>query len=401
MDERLKRDAVRRVLVTGLRTAWMGALCQDEPDRYKVGSERLSMLLVASFFLGNAAVVASQLGRSVLLVAPMLLVAVLVLAWITSPPFTVTFLGVSWVGTLIAQLLYAPLHDAALTHGLTAALVAAIVAVSRARRFVQGAPLLLPVALIVLVVPLFSADLWQAAAELRPGRFVALACLTVVPLALALIPELLRIGSHAFERAAEAGAGDAQTIGDAFDSVKKLGSKQEEFPEDSFVSVLLNNAYNPDFVNKQAAILQQQLRPSLRRRLTWSLVPLTLGIGGFVTFYMYVVAWTVIHGSTAERWLGDPVPYTHVIVLGDLPTGPYVQVALLMGVLATAIFYAFVLTDEEKYVGTLSDLVIHAPLRRGVLLAMPYAWIREVDGSPQGVEAEASSPGQDAERVTS
>jgi hypothetical protein len=69
-------------------------------------------------------------------------------------------------------------------------------------------------------------------------------------------------------------------------------------------------------------------------------------------------------------------------LLGDLPVGPYLNASVLLGILATAIFFAFVVTDEEKYASTLTDLVVRKPLRRAALFALPYTAIRREWGGP-------------------
>jgi hypothetical protein len=51
---------------------------------------------------------------------------------------------------------------------------------------------------------------------------------------------------------------------------------------------------------------------------------------------------------------------------------------------AYAIFFAFVVTDEEKYASTLTDLVVRKPLRRAALFALPYTAIRREWGGPPG-----------------
>ena len=104
-----------------------------------------------------------------------------------------------------------------------------------------------------------------------------------------------------------------------------------------------------------------------------------------MSFYIYLLAWTMVSGVTASGWLGKAIPYKTMPLIGSVPVGPYIQVSVLMGILATAIFFAFVITDEERYVATLSDLVIYGPLRRGVSFALPYA-LRAIEGPPAQAE---------------
>lgn len=122
-------------------------------------------------------------------------------------------------------------------------------------------------------------------------------------------------------------------------------------------------------------------------------MPLTLGLGICVTFYIYLVAWALVPVGTVEGWLHRSVDHETVALLGDLPVGPYLNASVLLGILATAIFSAFVVTDEEKYASTLTDLVVKKPLRRAALFALPYTAVRRDWGGPEKAKSRIESPG--------
>ena len=93
---------------------------------------------------------------------------------------------------------------------------------------------------------------------------------------------------------------------------------------------------------------------------------------------MFLLAWALVDIRVAEKWLERPFP-TELVHLptGDLviPTGPYVGMAALLSVLATAVLIAYVIT-EERYGEELSTNLVRQPLEQSLACALPYQAVR-------------------------
>ncbi len=383
-SEASDRDAVRKALVAGLRSERLGVLCKDEPGRYELGGERLSQALMSFFALGDLLFLAS--GE---LLAPLLgtigfFVIVIILAARVSPTVGALAIVLFWLASGAYQLLAIGLAALAATHGLPALVVVAVIAALRIARFVRGVPLLLPVVLVILFAPLLTADLWQLAADLGAHELAYVFCLTILPFLLVLAPQLWRNARSAFLRAAEAVEEDEAALAEAAAALEKAARDDDpDLPERERLLVIIKECFSSEAIEREAPEIQQRISRLLGRRLLFSLVPLTLGLGLCVTLYIYLVAWAMIPIGTVEGWIGAHVTHETLPLLGDVPTGPYLPASVLLGTLATAIFFAFVITDEETYATALTDLLVRKPLRRAALFALPYSTVRREWGEPE------------------
>lgn len=370
-------------MAAGLRSERLGVLCKDEPGRYDLGSERISYALVSFFALGDIFYLASGGVLSPLFGIIAFFVLVLVIAAKVNPQMGLLFILAFWVGSALHQLLEGGSDLLTATHFLPALVVIAVVVAWRIARFVRGVPLLLPVVLVVLFAPLLTADLWQVADDLQPRELIYVFGLSVLPFLFVLAPQLWRSAHSAFLRAAEELDRDAGAAEEAAVRLEKVARESDPgLPGGDEVIGLIAPYFASGEVDREAPEIQERLSKVLGRRLLLSLVPLTLGLGICVTFYIYLVAWALVPVATVEGWLHHRVEIETVSLLGDLPVGPYLYASTLLGILATAIFFAFVVTDEEKYASTLTDLVVRKPLRRAALFALPYTAIRREWGGP-------------------
>lgn len=379
------REAVRRALVAGLRNERLGVLCKDEAGRHELGSERVSYALVSFLALGNLLFLASLSFAPPYVGIPVFIVCVLVVG-ARSPQSGLGIIVLLWIGSAVGQLLEGGVGLLATTHVLPALVVVAVVVAWRIARFVRGVPLLFPVVLVVLFAPLLTADLWQVAADLQARELVFAFALSVLPFLFVLAPQLWRSADSAFLRAAEEVDNDPAVVEEASARLEKVKRDSDpDLPAHDQVARILAPYFASDAINREAPEIQERLSKVLGRRLLLSLIPLTLGLGLCVTFYIYLVAWSLVPSATVEGWLHRSVKHETVVVLGDLPVGPYLHASVLLGILATAIFFAFVVTDEEKYASTLTDLVVRKPLRRAALFALPYTAVRrDWGGAPKG-----------------
>jgi hypothetical protein len=377
------REAVRRALAAGLRSEGLGVLCKDEPGRYELVSERFSYALVSFFALGDILYLASGTVLPPLLGVVGFFVLVLAIAAKVSPQMGLLTILALWAGSAIEQLLDGGFSLLTTTHLLPALVVLAVVVAWRIARFVRGVPLLLPVVLVVLFAPLLTADLWQVADDLGASELVYVFGLSVLPFLLVLAPQMRRSARSAFFRAAEEVDDDPAAAEEAAIRLEKAARESDpSLPKQDQVVRMIAPYFASEAVHHEAPEIQERLSKVLGRRLLFSLGPLTLGLGLCVTFYIYLVAWALVPVTTVERWLHQTIQHETVPLLGDLPVGPYLNASVLLGILATAIFFAFVVTDEEKYASTLTDLVVRKPLRRAALFALPYTAIRREWGGP-------------------
>jgi apolipoprotein N-acyltransferase len=110
-----------------------------------------------------------------------------------------------------------------------------------------------------------------------------------------------------------------------------------------------------------------------------------LGIAIAVAAFIYILAMASVPMETAQQWAGSPIPTGDVSLAAidiTLPLGPYLMVPALLAVIATAVFLAFVLT-EDRYSVTLYDTLVYESARHWILLGVPYSRVRERWGDPE------------------
>jgi hypothetical protein len=308
------------------------------------------------------------------------------------------------VGTGIAQILWAGLGPLALTHGGPLAIVGGAYWLSRGRRFAglaAGLPLLFPIAVALLFVPVLTADLWRAAEDLPWGGFVFLGLITIAPLSLVLRRQLHRSVEQVFATA----AARLERSGDpAQGTLKRLGKL---LGADAATAVAygghadVEEAFADGRPSEYAPMIAATVGKPFRGQVTWRFVPMIGGFLAFLSAYFYALAWAVVTVGTAARWTGEAIPSQEVSVLGlgaHLPGGPYLKVALLLGIVATAIFLAFVLT-EDRYSTALAEALVEEPVEHCLALAVPFAYTGEQEDSltEERRHVAASPPAADTE----
>lgn len=112
---------------------------------------------------------------------------------------------------------------------------------------------------------------------------------------------------------------------------------------------------------------------------------MTLGIAIAVAAFIYILAMASVPTETAQQWAGSSIPTGDVSLAAidvTFPLGPYLMVPALLAVIATAVFLAFVLT-EDRYSATFYDTLVYEPARRWILLGVPYGQVRVRWGDPK------------------
>lgn len=309
------------------------------------------------------------------LVSALILGVLLVLARLFGPMFAVICLTAAWGVALITQATSGDGIYPWVIIGLpfvVAASIATLIQGRAIRTVARSAPLMLPVTLTILLIPLFTADLWRAVASLAPYHFGLAAMLTVVPV-LALLRHRIRSQVPVEIR---------ESLGRIVDSadgwklalarlLRDVDEAQREALE-AAIKRRVEASFTVRWPDPDQVV--QKLVGPVRRQLDLRLVTTALGIAVIVAAYIYMLAWTLVPIEASTKWVEGTVPTVTASFAGasvDLPTGPYLGVATLLGIVATAVLLAFVVT-EDNYEAELSDALLSDPLDEHVLVAVPY-----------------------------
>jgi hypothetical protein len=240
---------------------------------------------------------------------------------------------------------------------------------------VRSVPLIIPVTLLFVFVPLFTAELWRTASSLDVWRFLAFSGLLILP-PLALLARQSLAGLHeAFVEEAAHLELDPDAANRA--ASKMRGSAPVATEQGQFV---VERGFEAPFPSAEVGGLVVTLRLTLRRQLLLRLVPTLMGVGLTVFVYIYLLALSLIPTARATEWVGI-APAKVSLLSVQLPLlDAYLAVAGVLGVFATAAFAALVLT-EQHFSDTLTDALLRAPAQELLLLALPYrAALRDSQG---------------------
>jgi hypothetical protein len=294
--------------------------------------------------------------------------------------------------TAVVQLVF---HDGTAllwTHGVPGLVTATVYAVARGRSLARSAPLLLPLTIVVLFLPLFTSDLWLAANDLGWEEYGGVVALVIVPLTGAVYWRLRSGVPQTFDAVVDSVAASPDAEMKALDLLRKAaGDERQALAEPENETQLrgeLTAALDDGRVRSTASRIKASLVPHLAHTLVFQLLSTVVGVATLVAVYVYLLGWAVVTASTAGGWLGVPIRMQEVAPLGTLPLGPYVKVSVLFAIVATAIFLAFALTEDE-YSKALSDALVASPLERLLLVLAPFVSlggvIVEVGAPPEPV----------------
>jgi len=336
------------------------------------------------------------------------------------------------LGTLAYQIVDLGPRSALLTHALPVAAAAAVwllgmnvrrvrdlrpLRISSLIDLVAATPLLVAIALLIAVVPLFSEDLWSVAAAMEVAGVVELGCVTVLPMTVIVlwyllvtkldqvvtqVSQSLRLDdgqSEKLEETIEELLAVAQTEG--YDRAHRRARRQRlrdrllrrkrespgpARPELDEERILRGSFGSPAF-NFYVRYVQSRLKWILRAQIGGRVMLLIVGTALGFTAYIYAIAWIVVPAETASTWAKRATAATWETGLGfAVPYGPHLSVAVVMAVIATAILLALVVTTSEmdtKFVALSTD----SPIKRCVSLTVPVAKLwSDVDSPPQKME---------------
>jgi hypothetical protein len=242
----------------------------------------------------------------------------------------------------------------------------------------RSAPLLAAVLLGLFAVALFNSGLWLDADKLGAGRIAGVVALTLGILLLIVRAHLRGRLDHVLdERTDYLTQSLTQSPDECSDRLEEelahVASDEEREDVKRWVDAVL-----PDHWPEQPYTLLAEIKSSERKVLlapvTLRLVLSVLIVGLIVSFYLYVLAWVAVPADVVKRWTGDQSPTVAVNVgLGhlSLPGAPYVLVAALLGLVATAAFLGSA-TLDDRIASPFNDSIVVAPVTRFLVLALPY-----------------------------
>lgn len=247
-------------------------------------------------------------------------------------------------------------------------------------------PLFIPVAFIVVLAPLLTEDPWLLASQAR-AQLLWLAVISLAPLTALLLIRLVRVPVAAeVRRASDRVAATGSAAKEAARRILEMAvrNEQPELDEDS-LAVTLSPSYDDQFCERNMLALENTVSRRSYIRVARRLVALLFGIATVTFCLIYLLAWSAVPRSLAERWSTRAVPQLNVELLGlnfALPGGPYLLVATLLSIIATAGFLAFA-SSEDRYESALVHSIVLEPVEQLVLLGLPYLYLSSRDGVVQ------------------
>lgn len=243
---------------------------------------------------------------------------------------------------------------------------------------IKSAPLVAPVVLIVLFLPTLSADVWQVAGSFSAASLLIVGALSVgllfIVVRLQLGGQVEQMVSQRAEHLCDTSVRAQLTRDQVLAATDADGEALLEDMSDSNVSdawPVAGEEYGPYL----RAIAGETLQAPLTSRLA-----LTVGVVGILfSAYVYLLCAAVIPVQIAEEWSKVAVPSTEIALLGiSIPIlgGPYLSLAALLGLAATATFLSFALV-EERFAEALTDALLRDPTDRFLVVALPYVSLWE------------------------
>jgi hypothetical protein len=393
LTEEQRRTVLRRALVNALRSGRHFALVDaDAGTTQRPAPEITATVAIIALLWALGATVGDQLGLAVWWWVPVaigIFLGVALLAQFRPLAPALGFLVLLAVPVTLVAEVGGP--HVLLTHVLPAIVVAAAALVTRsvdvrsardvgvaASAVARSAPLLAPLVLVVLVLPALSADLWQAAAKLDAVDVGIFLAVTVIPLGLLVMRQLLAELPTVLDARAKALTEDPRRDDHTRDMLRERLDRETFELVEAASSASVANAW-PDHAEEYLRVIAASESTTLHRPLQGRLAVCVIVVGVALSTYLYVVLATLVDPNVAHDWSNESVPVWHINLIGaevSFPGGIYVRVVVMLGTLATATFLAFALL-EERFSNALGDALLRLPADRLLALALPYLRLRE------------------------
>ena len=280
-----------------------------------------------------------------------------------------------------------------------------------------AAPLLVAIALLIAVVPLFSEDLWRLAAEMKTGviwlGLVTTFPMTVIVLWILLVTRFDKVVDQVAEGLRAPDDGKIEDLDPTIDELlarartlederarraantrlrDRLARRRQRAPSparrDPAQERILRGTFRSPAFAYYVRYMQSRLRWVLKTQVAVRVLLLITGIAVGFAAYIYAIAWIVVSADTAREWARRGASATFETPLGfSVPYGPHIWVAVVMAVIATAILLALVVTTSEMDTAFVT-LSSHRPLRRCMSVAVPVAdlWSELESGQPRKMD---------------
>lgn len=238
---------------------------------------------------------------------------------------------------------------------------------------IRSAPLVAPVVLIVLFLPALSADVWRVAGDLSAGSLLIVGALSA---GLLFVVVRLQLGSQVETMLSQR----AEHLSDASERAEM--TRQQVLTGNGHDGEALMEGMTDPMVDSSWPVAGEEYAPYLRAAAGETLqapltgrLALTIGaVGILFSVYVYLLCSAVVPAGIAREWSTVDVPSTSVALLGisiHFHGGPYLSLAALLGLAATATFLSFALV-EERFAKALTDALLRDPTDRFLVLALPY-----------------------------
>jgi hypothetical protein len=243
---------------------------------------------------------------------------------------------------------------------------------------VKSAPLIAPVVLIVLFLPSLSADVWRIAGRLDAESIAVVGTLSV---GLLFLVVRLHLGSQLEQmieqRAAHLSNSSARVQLTRNQVLTVLGEEEGLIVAD-MSDGRIDSSW-PPAGEEYAPYLRAAAGDTLISPLTGRLA-VTVGVVGVLfSAYVYALCLAVVPLEIAADW-SEATVSSHVVsafgVQLTFHSGPYVALAVLLGLAATATFLSFALV-EDRFATAMTDALLRDPTDRFLVLALPYVSLWE------------------------
>ncbi len=403
---------LRTFLGKALTRRGFGMIVFEPVDDEKGGSgSRAGWVITFELIWGLTASAAFALGVEWYLV-PVVLVGVLValaaaVALLGESPLIGGVLTLLWIAAGVVSLSEGEIGSYAIAYLVPLALVISYFVSSWALRVrdaedlalalagvIKSAPLLAPVVVIVLFLPALSRDVWEVAAQISLTSLVCVGMLSVGLLFAVVRMQLGRevevmLAERATALGALGGRGGRTRSGLEVALDEENPKWLRDFSDEELEAAWPKEGaeYAPYLFSATGNVFS---RPLAARLL------LTIAVVGVLLFiYIYLLSSAVVAGPLAERWSGASLPSVHldlVVTTITLYGGPYLKLAGLLGLVATATFLAFALV-EERFASALTAGLLREPGEGFLVLALPYLALREHQLSSELAEAASGGSG--------
>lgn len=291
-------------------------------------------------------------------------------------PYMATYLTLllSWLGVGLFELLTGGLGALWPTHVLPFAVTVGAQLAVRAVRLSTHVPLFVPLALIIVLLPLLTEDPWRLASS-SGARLVWLAVIALVPLGVLFAVRLARLSvkdvmADAAERVSQSAANEREV----FKTLKGVHNDRDgllvEEEVDRYLEIAHANAWTEAELTQTAESVDRAFRWRAIKRFGALAIGVTLAVWGLI----YSLAWAVVPTSLARDWATQDIEAVSLTFAGlhlVFPVGPYVAVASLFAIVDCVGFLGFALT-EDQYSEALWNAVVKRPADMCLLLALPY-----------------------------